>query len=101
MVTRSFRRSSVAMTPAHADQHAAFKKCCLRSGRYDGANRNHFFPRGLAGGHLARSALLRLRKVMRQKGRIKEKAHLSPALSPLLRRAEREKKRSAFFSLLF
>ena len=33
------------MTRARADQDAAFKNCCLRSGRYDGANRNHFFPR--------------------------------------------------------
>ena len=30
---------------ARAVQDAAFKNCCLRSGRYDGANRNHFFPR--------------------------------------------------------
>src|SRR5581483_2804526 len=45
METRSFRRSSVATTLARAVQDAAFKKCCLHSGRYDGANRNHFFPR--------------------------------------------------------
>jgi hypothetical protein len=23
----------------------SFKNCCLRSGRYDGSKRNHFFPR--------------------------------------------------------
>src|ERR1700690_3762850 len=45
MGTRSFRRSSAAMTLALAAQDTAFKKCCLLSGRYDGANRNHFFPR--------------------------------------------------------
>jgi hypothetical protein len=33
------------MTRARVDLDAAFKKCCMRSGRYDGAKRNHFFPR--------------------------------------------------------
>jgi hypothetical protein len=46
MGTRSFRKSLAVTTLVRADQDAAFKKCCLRSGRYDGANRNHFFPRG-------------------------------------------------------
>src|SRR4051812_39852743 len=33
------------MTSVRAVQDAAFKNCCLRSGRYDGAKRHHFFPR--------------------------------------------------------
>jgi hypothetical protein len=41
------------MTLARVDQGAAFKNCCLRSGRYDGANRNHFFPRVIARSALA------------------------------------------------
>ncbi|MDB6020486.1 MAG: hypothetical protein JWQ04_343 [Pedosphaera sp.] len=38
---------------------------------------------------------------MEQNRSIQFKAHLSPALSPLLRRAEREKKLSAFVALFF
>jgi hypothetical protein len=30
------------MTPALADPDAAFKKCCLRSGRHDGSRRHHY-----------------------------------------------------------
>jgi hypothetical protein len=30
---------------AHVDLEAAFKKCCLQSGKFDGSNRNYFFPR--------------------------------------------------------
>ena len=41
----SSAKSWAAMTLARVVQDAAFKNCCLRSGRYDGANRNHFFPR--------------------------------------------------------
>jgi hypothetical protein len=33
------------MILAHVVQVAAFKKCCMRTGRYDGSLRNHFFPR--------------------------------------------------------
>jgi hypothetical protein len=33
------------MTFVRAVQDAAFKNCCLKSGRYDGAKRNYFFPR--------------------------------------------------------
>ena len=40
---KSFRKSSVAMTLAPVVQDAAFKRCCLRSGRYDGARRNYYF----------------------------------------------------------
>jgi len=43
MGKKSFKRSSVAMTLARAVQDAAFKNCCLRSGRYDGSQRNHYF----------------------------------------------------------
>src|ERR1035438_9594387 len=45
MDTSSSAKSWAAMTVALVVQDAAFKNCCLRSGRYDGANRNHFFPR--------------------------------------------------------
>ena len=38
-------KSSAAMTSVRAAQTAAFKNCCLRSGRYDGKPRNYFFPR--------------------------------------------------------
>jgi hypothetical protein len=32
--------------PVRAMFHAVgFKKCCLKSGRYDGMLRNHYFPR--------------------------------------------------------
>jgi hypothetical protein len=48
MGIKSFARSSVAMISVRAVQDAAFKNCCLRSGRYDGAKRNHFFPRVIA-----------------------------------------------------
>lgn len=33
------------MTFVRVDQAAAFKKCCMRSGDYDGSRRNYFFPR--------------------------------------------------------
>ena len=45
METSSSLKNSGATTCALAVQDAAFKKCCLRSGRYDGSKRNHFFPR--------------------------------------------------------
>ncbi|MDB6021891.1 MAG: hypothetical protein JWQ04_1748 [Pedosphaera sp.] len=38
---------------------------------------------------------------MRQNRRTENKTHLSPALSPLLRRVEREKKLGAFVALPF
>jgi hypothetical protein len=31
------------MTFARAAQESAFKKCCMKSGKYDGVNRNYFF----------------------------------------------------------
>jgi hypothetical protein len=33
------------MTCVHAVPGAGFKRCCLHTGRYDGGNRNYFFPR--------------------------------------------------------
>jgi len=43
METRSFARNSDATIRARAVQDAAFKNCCLRSGRYDGSLRNYYF----------------------------------------------------------
>jgi hypothetical protein len=43
MVTKFFKRSSVAMIHVHVGQDAAFKSCCLHTGRYDGSQRNHYF----------------------------------------------------------
>jgi hypothetical protein len=34
-----------ATISARADLAEVFKKCCLESGKYDGSNRNYFFPR--------------------------------------------------------
>src|SRR4051794_16380608 len=44
MGTRSLTKSSAATTSARAAQDGGFKNCCLRSGRYDGSRKNHFFP---------------------------------------------------------
>ena len=43
MGIRSCSKNSAAMTHVHAVQDAAFKKCCLRTGRYDGSQRKHYF----------------------------------------------------------
>src|ERR1035441_6603104 len=43
-VTKSLSRSSDATIHVRAAQGVAFKRCCLNSGRYDGSNRNYFFP---------------------------------------------------------
>jgi len=43
MGTSNSAKNSAVTTPARADQGAGFKRCCLTSGRYDGALRNHFF----------------------------------------------------------
>jgi hypothetical protein len=45
MVTRSFLRSLDEPICVRAVLDDAFKKCCIRSGRYDGSRRNYFFPR--------------------------------------------------------
>jgi hypothetical protein len=42
MGRRSWKKSSDATTPARADRGAAFKKCCLRTGRYDGSPRAYY-----------------------------------------------------------
>jgi hypothetical protein len=44
IVTKSLSRSSDATIHVRAAQGVAFKRCCLDSGRYDGSNRNYFFP---------------------------------------------------------
>ena len=38
-------KSWAGTTFARAAQDTGFKNCCLRSGRYDGSRKNHFFPR--------------------------------------------------------
>ena len=40
------------MTSVHADPVSAFKRCCLRAGRFDGSNRNTYFPRVIPDGVL-------------------------------------------------
>jgi hypothetical protein len=57
-------RSSVATTSARAVQDAAFKKCCLRSGKYDGAKRKHFFPR-IAAERISRARNAAIREDLR------------------------------------
>ena len=39
---KSLRKSSAEMIPALADQAVGFKACCLKTGKYDGALRNHY-----------------------------------------------------------
>lgn len=36
-------KSSVAMIRARAEADADFKRCCLKSGKHDGANRGEYF----------------------------------------------------------
>lgn len=45
MRTKSFGKSSGGMISARADLAGAFKKCCMRTGLYDGSRRNYFFSR--------------------------------------------------------
>jgi hypothetical protein len=45
MGTKSFRRSSDEPISVRAVPENGFKKCCMKSGRYDGSGRNYFFPR--------------------------------------------------------
>ena len=42
---RNSAKSWAGTTFARAAQDTGFKNCCLRSGRYDGSRKNHFFPR--------------------------------------------------------
>jgi len=34
---------STIRTAVRADRGAGFKKCCMRSGRFDGSERNYYF----------------------------------------------------------
>jgi hypothetical protein len=43
--TKIYARNLGATISVRADPAGAFKRCCLRSGRYDGSERNYFFPR--------------------------------------------------------
>jgi hypothetical protein len=43
MATRSLSKSSAATIPAPAAQDTDFKRCCMRSGRYDGVPRDYYF----------------------------------------------------------
>jgi hypothetical protein len=55
MGRRNLRKSWDATIRAHASRVAGFKRCCMLSGRYDGVERDHFFPRMIVGaGPLAR-----------------------------------------------
>src|SRR6266853_5617364 len=45
MAIRSFEKSWVVTIRAPAALDAAFKKCSMRSGRFDGSPRDYFFPR--------------------------------------------------------
>jgi len=45
METKSFLRSLDEPIYVRAVLDDAFKKCCIRCGRYDGSRRNYFFPR--------------------------------------------------------
>ena len=40
--TRNCPRSSAGMTFTHAARGRGFRKCCMRSGRYDNAARDHY-----------------------------------------------------------
>lgn len=33
------------MTPARAGQASAFKRCCMKRGKFDGINRDYYFQR--------------------------------------------------------
>jgi hypothetical protein len=43
MAMSSYPKSSAAMTYARAAPGTAFKTCCMRSSRHDGANRQDYF----------------------------------------------------------
>jgi hypothetical protein len=44
METRNWSKSSAGMTCVRVAPDGGFKRCCLRKGRHEGANRNYFFP---------------------------------------------------------
>ena len=43
IATSNWPKSSVVTTCAHAALDAGFKACCMKSGAYDGSNRNDYF----------------------------------------------------------
>jgi hypothetical protein len=43
MAMSSWSKSSAAMICAHAAPDAGFKTCCMKSGAYDGSNRDDYF----------------------------------------------------------
>jgi hypothetical protein len=45
METKSFLRGLDEPTYVPAALDGGFKKCCMKSGVYDGSRRNYFFPR--------------------------------------------------------
>lgn len=45
MEKRNWPKDLEEMTYVHVILDDAFKNCCMRSGRYDGAQRDHFFQR--------------------------------------------------------
>jgi hypothetical protein len=56
MAMSSSPKSSAVTIYAHAALEAGFKACCMKSGAYDGANRNYYFQ-GVGGGELEKSRL--------------------------------------------
>jgi hypothetical protein len=49
MATSSWPKNSVATIYAHAAPDAGFKACCMKSGAYDGSNRDDYFQGVVAG----------------------------------------------------
>jgi len=45
MARKNSWRNSGEMTCARAVPGKGFKRCCLKSGHYDGSKRDYFFPR--------------------------------------------------------
>jgi hypothetical protein len=43
MATSNWPKSSAAMIYARAAPDAGFKACCMKSGAYDGSNRDDYF----------------------------------------------------------
>jgi hypothetical protein len=51
MERKSWWKSWGVGTCVRVDRGGGFKRCCLQTGRYDGVNRDYFFP-GVAGAGL-------------------------------------------------
>ena len=60
MAMLSSSKSSAAMICAHAAPDAGFKACCMKSGAFDGANRNDYFQGVIGLTLLRRRQFLRL-----------------------------------------